>query len=143
MLQRSFRTQRSEQAFSSWHIVIDRTVAAACIVLSASAPESPQALGNSFDATGRLKCLGFRERSSGDEQSQQQREIETADKWRRVASVSEPDSHLAGTIPPRGDLQKGVPFPKKRATLMPHRRAATSTSNELMTHRALHQPLAT
>lgn len=59
------------RVFSSWHIVIDCTVAAACAVLSVSAPESPHALGNSFDATRRLKCLGLGWRSSWDEQSQQ------------------------------------------------------------------------
>lgn len=48
--------------FPSWHIIIDHTVAAACAVLSVSATESPQALGNSFDATHRLKCLDLRER---------------------------------------------------------------------------------
>lgn len=54
--------------FSSWHIVMDRRVAATCPVLSAPAPESPQALGNSFDASRRLKCLSLGERSSWDEQ---------------------------------------------------------------------------
>jgi len=52
-------------------------VAAAHALLSASAPESPQALGSSFDATRRLKCLGLRERSSWDKQCQQYREIGT------------------------------------------------------------------